>query len=235
MNAQAHTPVAVITGAGRGIGRATALRFAAMGYRLVLVSRSMDQLQETARLAGDAMCQCVAADVGDEASVRRVIQTAIDFAGRIDVLVNNAGHALRLDVGQTSPSQFASQFATNLFGPFALVHHAWPWLKQSKGVIVNVSSQAARDPLGGFHAYASAKAALNMLTLTLAREGAAHGIRAVAVAPGAVETKALRDIASVEDFPSQFTLDPDDVARVIVDCAAGSLAHCSGEVIWMKK
>jgi len=236
-------PLAIITGAGRGIGRAVAIRLTQLGYKLVLISRTTEQLHETIRLLSTAHPNpdaiAVTADVTIAPDMRRVVDQAIEFAGRIDVVVNNAGSASLLSIENTTPAEFDRQIAGNLSGAFYLTHYAWPHLKQSKGVIVNVSSQAARDPLvtpeGTFHAYAAAKAGLNLLTLTLAREGAPLGIRAFAVAPGAVETKALRDIASKDVFPEHLTLSPDDVAQTIEACIAGPLRHASGEVIWMKR
>lgn len=236
-------PLAIITGAGRGIGRAVAIRLTQLGYRLVLVSRTTEQLQETLRLLGTTISNsdaiAVTADVTIASDMQKVVDQAIKFTGRIDVVVNNAGSASLLTVEGTTPAEFDGQIAVNLSGAFYLTHYAWPHLKQSKGVIVNVSSQASRDPLvtpdGTFHAYAAAKAGLNLLTLTLAREGAPLGIRAFSIAPGAVETKALRDIASKDVFPEHLTLSPDDVAQTIEACIAGPLRHASGEVIWMKR
>ena len=117
-----------------------------------------------------------------------------------------------------------------------LARLAWPFFKKARaGVLVNISSAAARDPFPGFAAYASAKAALHLLGLSLAREGAPLGIRVHTIAPGAVETPMFRSILTEEQFPREQTLSPSDVAAVIAQCVDGSLTHCSGEVIYMKK
>jgi NAD(P)-dependent dehydrogenase (short-subunit alcohol dehydrogenase family) len=102
-------------------------------------------------------------------------------------------------------------------------------------VIVNVSSLAARDPFPGFFAYGAAKAGLNLLGLSLARQGASIGVRVCTVAPGAVETPLFRSLMTPEQFPTENTLSPEDVARVIGQCATGDLRFTSGEVIWMHK
>jgi NAD(P)-dependent dehydrogenase (short-subunit alcohol dehydrogenase family) len=102
-------------------------------------------------------------------------------------------------------------------------------------VIVNISSLAARDPFPGFAAYGSAKAGLNLFGLSLAREGATIGIRVYTIAPGAVETSLFRSLMTVEQFPTEQTLSPVEVARVIARCAAGDAEFISGQVIWMQK
>src|SRR5205807_2194659 len=125
---------------------------------------------------------------------------------------------------------------TNLTAPIALIRAAWPIMKkQSGGVIVNISSAAARDPFPGLGAYGAAKAGLGLYGLALAREGHPHGIRVHTVAPSAVETGMFRAIMSREQVPTEAVLDPADVANVISDCVTGSLRYTSGEVIWVHK
>jgi 3-oxoacyl-[acyl-carrier protein] reductase len=229
------TPVAIITGAGRGIGRAIAIELAAKGYRLVLVSRNADQLRETAELSDDKAL-IVPADVTDPQQVRDVVEQALATFGRIDVLVNNAGNAPAKSVEQTTSDEWRNVIDTNLSSTFYFSQAVWPtFRKQTSGVIVNISSLAARDPFTGFHAYGAAKAGVNLLTLSMAREGAEHGIRVHAVAPGAVETSLFRTLLTSEQFPTERALVPADVARVVAGCISGDLAYTSGEVIWLRK
>jgi 3-oxoacyl-[acyl-carrier protein] reductase len=94
---------------------------------------------------------------------------------------------------------------------------------------------SSRDPLPGFAAYGAAKAGLNLFSLALAREGAEHGIRSYAIAPGAVETSMFRRMVSKEKWPVEKTLDPADVARVVAQCIDGDLKYTSGEVIFLSK
>jgi NAD(P)-dependent dehydrogenase (short-subunit alcohol dehydrogenase family) len=100
---------------------------------------------------------------------------------------------------------------------------------------VNVSSEAARDPFAGLGAYGAAKAGVNLLGLALAREGAEIHVRVHTVASGATETAMLRSIITREQVPSEKTLEPAEVARVIVQCVRGELACTSGEVIYVHK
>jgi len=234
------SPVAIITGAGRGIGRATAIGLARLGYRLSLASRNLDELNETTRLAcGVAPCDtaiAVPTDVTDPEEVDRLAQTTLDRFGRIDAIVNNAGAAPARSIAEMTVPEWQAVLDTNLSAAFFLCKAAWPaFQRQQSGVIVNISSEAARDPFPGFAAYAAAKAGLNLFGLCAAREGERIGVRVHTVAPGAVETAMLRQLFSPEQYPTQSALDPADVAAIIIACIRGDLAYTSGEVIYLHK
>lgn len=226
--------VALITGAGRGIGRAVAADLARLGYALVLVSRTVAELDETAKLTEEA---CVfAADIAKPQSANNAVQWSMERFGRLDAVVHCAGVAPLLKIDQITDEQWHDVIDTNLSSAFYLARAAWPtFVKQGGGVIVNISSVAARDPFVGFNAYAAAKAGINALGLSLAREGQEHGIRVHSIAPGAVETAMFRKIISPDQFSPENTLDPADVAAVVAKCVTGELAHMNGEVIWMHK
>jgi NAD(P)-dependent dehydrogenase (short-subunit alcohol dehydrogenase family) len=225
----------IITGAGRGIGRATAVELHRRGYQLVLVARTLDDLQETNGLAGgDALVEAI--DATDPLAAERVAKRAHEQFGRIDALVHCAGVAPVLDVTQTTPQRWREVLEINLSAAFYFARAVWPIMKQQGGgVIVNLSSFAARDPFGGFAAYGAAKAGVNLLGLSLAREGAAIGIRVHTVAPAAVETEMFRRIVPAEQYPTEKTLSPAEVAQVITHCVTGDLRYTSGEVIWLQK
>jgi len=230
------SPVAIITGAGRGIGRAAALALAEAGYRLALAARTGDELAETARLAGRADSLVRPTDVTREEQVDALVRSALDAFGRIDAVVHCAGVAPAVSVADMPPAQWRDVIDANLNSAFYLAHAVWPtFAAQRAGVIVNISSMAARDPFPGFAAYAAAKAGLHLLGLVLAREGAPIGVRAHTIAPGAVETAMLRKLMSAEQWGTDKTLDPADVARVIAQCVTGELRHASGEVIYLHK
>jgi NAD(P)-dependent dehydrogenase (short-subunit alcohol dehydrogenase family) len=228
------TPVALITGAGRGIGRAAAVAIANVGYRVALNSRSVEALEETRSLAGGD-CLVVGGDVADSQVVNRVVQQTVDHFGRLDAVVHCAGLAPVLGVEETTDDDWRRTIDTNLSAAFYLARAAWGFLKQHGGVIVNISSVAGVDPFPGFIAYGAAKAGVNTLGLSLARQGQEVGIRVHTIAPGAVETAMFRRIMSPEQYSSDLTLRPEDVADVIVACVRGDLRYTSGEVITLRK
>jgi NAD(P)-dependent dehydrogenase (short-subunit alcohol dehydrogenase family) len=190
--------VCVITGAGSGLGRALAVRLAALDWRLVLVGRREDRLIDTRQMcaaaagagdgAGDKACLVVAADLTDRAAAGRVVQAARDTHGRIDALVNNAALArfAPLDVADLDTLDLVLR--TNLVAPAALIKHALPDLRRSRGQIVNVGSIGGVLALPGRSFDGASKAAVHHLTRSLARELAPE-IRVNAVVPGAIDTE----------------------------------------------
>lgn len=226
-------PVVLVTGAGSGIGRAAAIRFAAAGAHLVLVGRRAAALDETAAmLPASARPLCIVADVGDVERVGAAIDAAAAHFGRLDVLVNNAGHAPLLPIDQTTPAMLNECFRVNTIGPALAIACAWPlFVRQNSGCVINVSSMATVDPFPGFFMYAAAKAGVNLMARSCANEGRPFNIRAFSVAPGAVETPLLRTLFSDQQLPPSRCLSADDVARVIAECASGVHDHRNGETI----
>ncbi len=230
-----ETPVTLITGAGSGIGRACAQAASLEGQRVVLVGRRRPPLEETAEgCAQEALV--LTADVSDPAQAQRVVEDTVAAFGRLDGLVHCAGLAPVRSVEQMTIEEWNAVIATNLSAAFYLAKAAWPiFVRQRSGVIINLSSLSSRDPFPGFAAYGAAKAGINLLGLSLAREGEAHNIRVHTLAPGAVETAMFRQIATPEQYPTENTLAPEEVARVIVQCLSGDLAPTTGEVIYLHK
>jgi len=229
------SPVAIVTGAGRGIGRSAAIRLTQAGYRCVLVSRSLAELEETAGMC-DGRTMVLPVDIREADSIAPAVDRVTAEFGRIDVLINNAGFAKLVPFAETDIEAFNDTVAVNLAGPFHFSRAVWkPMITGSGGVIVNISSLASRDPFKGFSAYGATKAALNLLTLAMAREGKPDGIRVHGIAPGGVETALLRSVVSTEHFPSEMAMTPDEVAGVILQCVNGDLRHTSGETIFVEK
>jgi len=227
-------PVAIVTGAGRGIGRAAAIALARDGNKIVLVGRNEDSLMRTQQEVGDSLV--VPADISDPHEVNRCVTSTIGLFGRLDAIVHCAGIAPLLSVEETTDEQWRAILDTNLSSALYLARASWRIFRElGGGVIVNVSSLAARDPFPGFAAYGAAKAGLNLLGLALAREGDPINIRVHTLMLGAVETEMFRAIRTVEQFPREMTLDPADVAQTIVQCVRGDLQHTSGEVITLHK
>ncbi len=230
-----QTPVALITGGGSGIGRACALRLSSEGYNIALAGRTRRTLEEAAEhCAGDSVI--LPADVSDPAAARQLVEDTVNAFGRLDAVIHCAGAAPVRSVEQTTDSLWAEVIATNLSAAFYLARAAWGVFRnQGGGVIVNISSMAARDPLPNFAAYAAAKGGVNLLGLSLAREGKPLGIRVHTIAPGATETAMFRTIATTEQYPPEKTLSPDEVAAVVFQCVNGELMHAAGEVIYLNK
>jgi 3-oxoacyl-[acyl-carrier protein] reductase len=231
--------VAVITGAGRGIGRATALLLARAGYRLALAARNGGELEATLRdahIGGREAGIAVPTDVSRAEQVELLIRTTLDRFGRMDAVVHCAGLAPVRAITETSVEEWRAVIDTNLSAAFYLCKAAWPaFERQRGGVVVNVSSFAARDPFPGFAAYGAAKAGLNLFGLAAAREGERIGVRVHTVAPAAVETAMFRQILTPEQYPADKTLAPEDVATTIAQCVTGELKYTSGEVIYLRK
>lgn len=229
-------PAALITGGGRGIGRAAALAFARAGYDVAVASRSPAELEQTAaavRAAG-RRCETLVADLADPAAAEQIVHAARRSLGRLNVVVNNAGAATLHDASSFPLADFQRMLDVNLTAVLAVCRAAWPILaSQGGGVIVNVSSVAARDPFPGLGAYGATKAAVNVLTRALADEGRPRNIRVFALGPGAVDTAMLR--AAFPQFPADQCLQPEDVAEFIVGLADPRWRHASGEFVCVRR
>lgn len=229
-------PVALVTGAGSGIGLAVCELLAAEGWRLGLAGRRSERLDAAAQAAAvaGAEAEAIVADVSLAAQARGMVERAAARFGRIDALVNNAGSAPLCAIDRTTPELLERTFAVNALGPANAIAAAWPHMvRQGGGRIVNVSTMGTKDPFPGFFAYAASKAAVNLMARSCANEGRSHGIFAFAVAPGAVETGLLREIFDEQMVPTERCLSPRQVAEVVVACATGRRDADSGEVIWL--
>ncbi|HTJ28838.1 MAG TPA: SDR family NAD(P)-dependent oxidoreductase [Candidatus Limnocylindria bacterium] len=209
--------VMIVTGASSGIGRALALRAARAGYDVVAIGRNREALAvleervraEHARIVVDAI------DVSDPANAARIVALAQRTFGRIDVLVNNAGHVAVGALAAQSDDALRAQFATHVIGPIALVREALPLLRASRGHVFMLGSGVARVPVGGLGAYAPAKAATRSATAILRRELKPEGIAVTYVDPGAVDT-AFMTRAGLAGAPPSILASPEAVARKIL-------------------
>lgn len=190
---------AIVTGSATGIGRATALALAGQGCRvLVNYSRSRQEAEQTVAdieaLGSEALL--AQGDVARQTDCGALVQAAVDAWGRLDVLVNNAGvtnYVALKDLEAMAEEDWDRTFAVNVKGAFFMARAAERWLRAAGGSIVNVSSIAGLSSVGSSIAYAASKAALNNLTLSLAR-ALAPEVRVNAVAPGCVQTRWLENI-----------------------------------------
>ena len=183
--------VVMVTGATSGIGRATTRRFAASGARVIALGRNVSALEEVEdeikKSGGEALPLSV--DVTVEADLRRVFDSAISQSGRLDVLVNAAGHISNGTIEDTSLGAWDAMMNVNLRSVFYLMQLAAPHLIKTGGNIVNVSSVTGIRSFPGVLAYCVSKAGVDQLTRCAALELAAKGVRVNAVNPGVVITE----------------------------------------------
>lgn len=215
--------VAVITGAGSGVGRAAAVRLAKDFSVLVLMGRNKDNLQETAKLVGAepnaAECEIESCDISDGDAVEAVIGRTVAKHGRIDVLVNSAGTNVRVrSLAECSVADYEQVVATNLTGAFLLARACLPIMrKQGGGAIINVISDAGlrANQVAGI-AYVSAKFGLRGLTEAINAEERHNMIRATAVYPGEINTPLLEKRPVIPPVEArQLMLQSEDVAECI--------------------
>ena len=225
----------VVTGSSSGIGAATARAFAALGASVLVNSaRSVDEGEAVAASLPDA--HYVQGDITEEGVPERLVTAALERWGRLDTLVNNAGTTAVIphhDLQAASVDVWRRIFEVNVFGTWAMSVAAVPALREAKGCIVNVASVAGVRPTGSSVPYASSKAALNHMTVLLAKVVGPE-VRVNAVAPGLVDTPWTADWDVVREVvrqvaPLRRSGQPDDVAGVIVALARAE--YVTGQVV----
>lgn len=208
--------VAVITGAGRGIGEATAVHLALLGATVYLAARTRSDLERVAARVADTggVAVAVPTDVTDGESARGLMERVVSETGRLDILVNNAGSAVFEPVADSDPDAWWRVVETNLRGTYLCSRFAAPaMLEQGSGHIVNTLSIASVTPFPASSAYCAAKAAGLMFTRVLAEELRACGIRVTAVLPGSTRTPFWDGMDSTPDLTRMMA--PDRVAETI--------------------
>lgn len=223
-----------MTGAGRGIGRSVALRFAEEGARVALVARTEKDLIETARLLSERGGRClpVPTDVTQRGAAEMCVARAEGALGPIDVLVNNAGNFLWKPFLKMTPEDWDLVLATNLTGAANFCRAVLPgMMARRQGRIVNVSSIHGVRGDANLAAHSAAKFGLIGLTQSLAREFRSHNIAVNAVCPGIVENKKDEPSAEEPREPLVEKLWPRDVARTILFLASEDAAAITGATL----
>ncbi|MCE5325943.1 MAG: SDR family oxidoreductase [Planctomycetaceae bacterium] len=217
MTASLKGKVALVTGGGRGIGRAIALALGRAGAHVVVAARSGDQIAAVAKeitAAGGPAC-AIAADVADEGSVMNLFTQIVDRLGRLDVLINNAGVGRYGRVAEFSAADIDDLLAVNVRGTFLCCREAMKLMIPHKsGYIINISSVLGFKGYANQAAYTAAKHAVMGLTKSLAVEAQEHGIRVSVVSPGGVDTEMVR--RSRPDLDPSILLAPDDIAQAVL-------------------
>ena len=239
--------VAIITGAGRGIGAATAQTLARAGAAVVLIARSAEQIDAVAAQLRNEGCRAIAVpiDVSDAEQVEAVVQTTMTEFNRIDILVNNAAIVWPVDeVAEADPDEWAYQIHVNLVAPFYMARNVLPVMfAQKHGRIINIGSGAGQIPIPGMSAYCATKAGLDIFTRILGKEVAGTGVTANLLSPGMVDTEMQSDIRSVDTSESKLDygywhdayakgelIAPADTARLIYWLAGPWSRERNGEI-----
>lgn len=233
--------VAIVTGAGRGIGAAVAAGLAEAGADVVAGARSADQLADTAVAveAHGRRAATVAGDLSTRDGMQSLVDTAIAEFGRVDIVVNNVGGALPSAFLDTSERSFDTAMRFNVTSAFNLTQLAVPHLLESDGAsVVNIASSAGQFAIRGMSAYGTAKAALIHLTRELAQD-LSPKVRVNAVSPGAIATSALDIVlqtpelhdAMLDGTPMRRLGDPDDIAAAVLFLASPAASYVTGEVL----
>src|SRR5258708_3958157 len=237
---QLTNQIAVITGAGRGIGRGIALKFAAEGADIVCVSRTLENSEKAAgevrALGRRAWAHAV--DVSDSAAVAAAAEKILAETGRVDILVNNAGVTRDGLLMRMSESDWDLVLDTNLKGAFLFTKaFTRAFLKQRSGRIINVASIIGLIGNAGQCNYAASKAALIGFTKSVARELASRGITANALAPGFIETDMTAGLGQeirdelVKKIPLGSLGQPEDVANAALFLAGPQSRYITGQVL----
>ncbi|TNF33985.1 MAG: SDR family oxidoreductase [Gammaproteobacteria bacterium] len=241
MSARFTGKVVLVTGAGSGIGRATAERFYAEGAKVFLVDINAKGLGETvAGMADTARVQSAVVDLSQPAACHEVVAKTVAAFGQLDVLCNIAGILVTGRIEEITPEAWQKVLQVNLTSVFFLCQAAVPELAKTKGNIINMASSAALVGQAYAIPYGVTKAGVAMLTKSLAMEVAERGIRVNAVCPGAVNTP----LAATANFPKDATprlidklmsffgfAQPSEIAALVAFIASDEARYMSGSVV----
>ncbi|MHC5021894.1 MAG: beta-ketoacyl-ACP reductase [Planctomycetota bacterium] len=233
--------VAIVTGAGGGIGRATALRFAKEGATVIAADIVEDHVAATAKMIEEAggKSTAVVVDVSDYSACEKAVQDAAGTHGGVHILINNAGITKDGAMKKMKPEQWEAVIRVNLTGTFNMARAAMiPMIEQNWGRIVNTASIAVLGNFGQAN-YAASKAGVVGLTRTMALEVAKHTVTVNAVAPGAVDTPMTAQIPPeikekmIKGIPMKRMAEPEEIASLHAFLCSDEAAYITGQLIFV--
>lgn len=238
--------VAIVTGSGTGIGRATARVLAEHGADVVLAARRVELLEDTATMIRELgrRALVVPTDVSDSEACEQLVAATVEEYGHVDVLVNNAGGSINRAPERWTVEQWYQIIDVNLSSVWFLSRLvAAPMLEQGRGAIVNISSGASFLALPMVAPYGAAKAGMNSLTRSLAAAWTSGGVRVNAVACGAVKTEGYNTSTKRAQQPDDAVLGPgnaigrigrpEEIAYPVLFFASDASSYCSGQTLWV--
>ncbi|CBL43843.1 Short-chain dehydrogenase/reductase SDR [gamma proteobacterium HdN1] len=236
--------VALVTGAASGMGKASALRLAAEGAKVLLGDLNAEGNQATANEieAAGGVAHAVAFNAADEASCKALVQAAVDQFGGLDVVVNAAGIASFYHLHELTNDIFNKFITINLTSVFTICREAMPHLKKTKGNIVNFASLNAKVMTAYQTAYCASKAGVAAITKCMAQEFEADGVRANVICPGGIETPMVKNIRFPEGLNRRLLAnlqplgrkgEPEEVAALVAFLASSEASYISGEDIFI--
>ncbi|MEJ2869180.1 SDR family NAD(P)-dependent oxidoreductase [Actinomycetospora sp. OC33-EN08] len=230
--------VAIVTGAGRGIGRAIAETLATEGATVVATDVDEATAKDTAQTVGGTG---IAADVSDRAAVDALVAQVVEQHGRIDVLVNNAGYDEVGPFVDSDPDRWGRIVGINLYGVLNTCHAVLPvMVEQGGGAVVNLGSDAGRVGSSGEAVYSAAKGGVIAFTKTIAREMARHQVRANCVCPGPTDTALFASVVEGNDklrdgliraIPLRRLAQPGDLAPMVAFLASDEAGFVTGQTV----
>lgn len=248
MDLHLNDKVFIITGGAKGIGAAISTVLSQEGAQVMIAGRSAtdnEKMVQAIRSQG-GNADSFTLELSEAAACKKLIETTAAKFGRIDGLINNAGVNDHIDLENGSPEKFLESLHKNLTHYYNLAHYALPWLKQSKGIIINIGSKVAVTGQGHTSAYAAAKGGVNALTREWAAELAPFSIRVNAVIPAETWTPLYESLLSALPHPKEkraqieskipfekrFTT-PEEIAHMVVFLSSDKSSHTTGQLIYV--